>query len=146
MKPYGNAILTPEQRYFNYRLSRARMVTEGAHGKMKGRWRVLSRKCESKVETVKAITLACVVLHNVCIAKGDVTLRQWDMRYDPATNKRRSTEEVQQLLQMRSCQRIFDTNRKAVMIREALKTDFTERNRSKLHINFYRFLHDIELT
>ena len=98
------------------------------------------------MEAVKAITLACIVLHNVCIAKGDATLRQWDMRYDPATNKRRSTEEVQQLLQMRSCQRIYDTNRKAVMIREALKTNFTERNRSKLHINFYRFLHDIELT
>ena len=124
MKLYGNAILTPEQRYFNYRLSRARMVTEGAYGKLKGRWRVLSRKCESKVETVKAITLACVVLHNVCIAKRDVTLRQWDMRYDPVTNKRRSTEEVQRLLQMRSCQRIRDTNRKAVMIREALKNKF----------------------
>ena len=144
MKPYGNPILTPEQRY--YRLSRARMVTERAYGKLKGRWRVLSRKCESKVENVKAITLACVVLHNVCIAKGDVTLRQWDMRYDPATNKRRSTEEVQRLFQMRSCQRIRDPNLKAVMIREALKTNFTERNRSKLHINFYRFPHDIELT
>ena len=122
------------------------MVLEGAYRKMKGRWSVLSRKWESKVETVKAITLAYVVLHNVCIAKRDVTLRQWDMRYDLATNKRRSTEEVQQLLQMRSCKRIFDTSRKAVMIREALKTNFTERNRSKLHINFYRFLHDTELT
>ena len=85
------------------------MVTEGAYGKLKGLWRVLSRKCEGKVETVKAITLACVVLHSVCIAKGDVTLRQWDMRYDPATNKRRSIEEVQWLLQMRSCQKIRDT-------------------------------------
>ena len=41
MKPYGNAIFTPEQRYFNYRLSRARMVTEGAYGKLKGRRSVL---------------------------------------------------------------------------------------------------------
>ena len=29
MKPFTNAILTEKQRYFNYRLSRARMVTEG---------------------------------------------------------------------------------------------------------------------
>jgi len=28
MKPYSNAVLTPKQRYFNYRVSRARMVTE----------------------------------------------------------------------------------------------------------------------
>ena len=36
MKPYTDAVLTLEQRYFNYRLSRARMVTEGAYGQLKG--------------------------------------------------------------------------------------------------------------
>ena len=35
LKPYTNAVLTPQQRYFNYRLSRARMVTEGAYGQLK---------------------------------------------------------------------------------------------------------------
>ena len=33
MQPYGDAILSEEKRYFNYRLSRARLVTEGAFGK-----------------------------------------------------------------------------------------------------------------
>ena len=37
MKPYGSAVLTEMQRYFNYRLSRARMVVEGAFGLLKGR-------------------------------------------------------------------------------------------------------------
>ena len=37
------AILSQEQRYFNYRLSRARMVTEGAYGQLKGRYRILLR-------------------------------------------------------------------------------------------------------
>ena len=37
MKPYTNAVLTEKQKYFNYRLSRARMVTEGACGQPKGR-------------------------------------------------------------------------------------------------------------
>ena len=37
MKPYTNAVLTEKQKYFNYRLSRARMVTEGAYGQLKGR-------------------------------------------------------------------------------------------------------------
>ena len=46
IKPYTNAVLTPKQLYFNYRLSRARMVTEGAYGQLKGRWRVLLWKCE----------------------------------------------------------------------------------------------------
>ena len=53
MKPYTNAVLTPEQRYYNYLLSRVRMVTEGAYGQLKGRWRVLLRKCESPPEKVR---------------------------------------------------------------------------------------------
>lgn len=32
MKPYTNAALTPQHRYFKHRLSRTRMVTEGAYG------------------------------------------------------------------------------------------------------------------
>ena len=70
MKPYGNAVLTPKQRYFNYRLSRARMVTEGCYGQLKGRWRVTLRKNESSKDEVKTTTLACMVLHNICIDRG----------------------------------------------------------------------------
>ena len=34
-KPYTNAVLTKEQKYFSYRLSRARMVVEGAFGHLR---------------------------------------------------------------------------------------------------------------
>ena len=52
MKPHTNATLSPKQRYFNYHLSRARMVTESAYGQLKGRWRVLFLKNQSKKERV----------------------------------------------------------------------------------------------
>ena len=71
MKPFTNSVLTKEQRYFNYRLSRARMIIEGAFGQLKGRWRVLMRKCESKTYAVKMMTLATIVLHNLCIELED---------------------------------------------------------------------------
>ena len=58
LKPYGNAILTAEQSYFNYRLGRSRMVTEGAFRKVKGRFRVLHRKCESQKDTPNIMALA----------------------------------------------------------------------------------------
>ena len=44
-KPYGNAVLSEEQRYFNFRLSKGRLVTEGAFGRLKSRFRVLRRRC-----------------------------------------------------------------------------------------------------
>ena len=53
LKPYGDAVLSDKKIYFNYRASRGRMVTEGAFGKLKGRWRILSRKCESQKESEK---------------------------------------------------------------------------------------------
>ena len=62
MKPFTNAVLTAQQQYFNYRLSRARMVSEGAYGQLKGRWRVLLRKSESSRDVVRMMTLACMVL------------------------------------------------------------------------------------
>ena len=47
------------------------MLTQGAFGKLKGRWRVLSKKCESNPETLKKFGLAFIGLHNTCIEMGD---------------------------------------------------------------------------
>ena len=92
MKPYTSAVLTPLQQYFNYRLSRARMVIEEAYGELKGRWRVLQRKCESAQKEVRDNTLACIALHNICIERGETLCRQLDATVDPATNQRRPRE------------------------------------------------------
>ena len=79
MKPFTNAVITPKQSNFNYRLSRARMVTEGAYGQLKGRWRVLLRKCESTQEKITSIVLACMVLHNNCIDQRDTMPKVLDL-------------------------------------------------------------------
>ena len=47
------------------------MVTEGAYGQLKGRWRVLLRKNESESGMVRLATLACMILHNICIGQGN---------------------------------------------------------------------------
>lgn len=61
MRPFTNAVLTSQQCYFNYRLSRARMVTEAAYGQLKGRWRVLFRKSESGRDQARLTTLECTL-------------------------------------------------------------------------------------
>ena len=122
MKPYGNAVLTPEQRYFNYRLSRARMVTEECYGQLKGRWRILLRKCEGSKEEVRVATLACMVLHNVCIDRGDTISKKLNLTVDPVTNQRRDRQQICELLQMTSCEKIRDSSHQANVIRDALAT------------------------
>ncbi|XP_038050624.1 protein ANTAGONIST OF LIKE HETEROCHROMATIN PROTEIN 1-like [Patiria miniata] len=124
MKPYTDAVLTPKQRYFNYRLSRARMTTEGAYGRLKGRWRVLQRKCESIPENVRSATLACIVLHNICIDRGDTVSTKLDMTNDPATGERRDRDKIRALLHMNLSPPVRNTNRQAETTRSCLATKF----------------------
>ena len=79
MKPYEDMVLTPNKRYFIYRSSRSRMVTEGAFGKLKGRFRILHRKCERNKETVKIMVLNCVIIHKICIDKGVLVPKKFDL-------------------------------------------------------------------
>ena len=124
MKPFTNAVLSPQQRYFNYRLSRARMIIEGAYGQLKGRWRVLLRRFESAQEEVKLAALACIVLHNICIDRGDTISRMLDITVNPATNGGRDRATIRRLLQMTDCHRIRDTSPQATRIRNALMEKF----------------------
>ena len=109
MKPYTNAVLSPKQRYFNYRLSRARMVTEGAYGQLKGRWRVLLGKCESSSTNVHTFALACMVLHNICLALGDTSPKKLDLTIDLAANEKRNREKIREVLRMRTCAKVRDS-------------------------------------
>ena len=120
MKPYTDAVLTPQQKYFNYRLSRARMVIECAYGYLKGQWRVLLRKSESSKEQVCMTALACMVLHNVCIMQGDAISKKLDLTIEPENNEKRYRAEVRKLLQMRECKSIRDVSKEANSIRNAL--------------------------
>ncbi len=121
MKPYTNAVLTKQQRYFNYRLSRARMVIEGAYGQLKGRWRFLLRKSEGNLHETKIATLACLVLHNICLDQGDTLPSKLDMTIDPATNQKRDRGTIRNMLLMRSSHKTSDSrNNGAVKLREAI--------------------------
>uniref|UniRef100_A0A3P9L387 DDE Tnp4 domain-containing protein n=1 Tax=Oryzias latipes TaxID=8090 RepID=A0A3P9L387_ORYLA len=67
MKGYpetGN--LTENQRHFNKRLSGARMMVECAFGRLKGRWRCLSKRLDVDISLVATVTSACCTLHNIC--------------------------------------------------------------------------------
>ena len=52
-------------------LTKLRVVVERAYGKLKMRWRCLLKELEDDTGRVADNTLACCVLHNVCIIMGD---------------------------------------------------------------------------
>lgn len=73
MKAYQEGPATlPEQRFFNYRLSRARMTIEGSFGRLKGRWRCLTKRLDHDVAVVPTIVTACCILHNICEMRDEV--------------------------------------------------------------------------
>ncbi|XP_048374905.1 putative nuclease HARBI1 [Sphaerodactylus townsendi] len=69
MKPYAPPHNAQEMR-FNYQLSRVRNVVECALKRLKARWRCLTAKLTVFPQNVTSLVAACVVLHNICEAKG----------------------------------------------------------------------------
>ena len=108
------------------------MVTEGAFGKLKVRWRVLSKKYESNPETLKRFGLACIVLRNICIEMGDFIPRNTDLTIDPSSNKRWPRNELREVLKMTDInQRYFGRNSaEAKSIRDDLAERFWEERQS----------------
>ena len=65
------------ERYYNIKVNSAGVVTQNCYGMLKSRWQILYKKAESKVFSLKYIIIACVMLHDFCIAKHDPCNKRW---------------------------------------------------------------------
>lgn len=75
---------------FNHRLSSARMTIEGAFGRLKARWRVLLRKPDIHITTMRKVIYVCFLLHNFCEFNEQQSLDKWML------DSRREEEAVYQ--------------------------------------------------
>lgn len=66
IKGYIGRNLTPQQESFNVYHSSARMCVEIAFGKLKSRFRILSKKMDVYTTQTPHIITACCILHNFC--------------------------------------------------------------------------------
>ena len=65
MKPFSHRNIEYEERIFNYRLGRARMVVDNAFGILSNRFRCLLTTLPQGPMVVQRIVMAAVVLHNI---------------------------------------------------------------------------------
>lgn len=78
MKPFPyNTILSNAQKTFNKTLSRARIVSENAFGRLKARWRRLLKQNDMSISNIPNIIMACCILHNMCEIHGDAFNEIW---------------------------------------------------------------------
>ena len=128
MKPYTNDMLSEEQRYFNYRLSRASMIVESAFGQLKGRWRHLMHKSEGGLHERKIATLACMISHILCFDYSDTITTKHDLVMDPVTGQRRDRQVLRDILIMNSCKHVTDSARSnnASKMRETISSKLWE--------------------
>ena len=78
IKPFSqNAAATPQQRNYNYRISRARIVVENAYGRLKARWRRLLKRNDMHLNNIPVVVTVACVLHNICEIDGDTFNDSW---------------------------------------------------------------------
>lgn len=77
MRPYRAAALSPSQRRFNEYADAARTVLAVAFGRLRGRWRCLTKRNDTDISFLPTLIAACCTLHNICENRGDAFQACW---------------------------------------------------------------------
>ncbi|XP_065509223.1 putative nuclease HARBI1 [Caloenas nicobarica] len=65
------------RRRFNAGAVAARAAAAGAVGRLRGRWRCLQKRNDTDLGFLPTLLAACMLLHNVCQARGEPCPRHW---------------------------------------------------------------------
>ena len=68
-----------QQRYFSKMFCSTRVVSENTYRMLKGRWHFLYKKTKAQPENLCYIIMACIALHNLCIAENDPCKPCWQL-------------------------------------------------------------------
>ena len=66
---------------FNNMLRSARNQVECAFGRLKARWRFLTRKVDLKFDSIPTVIYSCFVLHNYCEQNKDCLIHKEEMTF-----------------------------------------------------------------
>ena len=80
--------------------------------------------------------LAYIVLYNICIEKGDLITQNLEFTYDSVTNRKRSSEELRDMLIMVADAYTVENSKGTQIVRKALSDYFQEHKR--ISVNNYK--------
>ena len=87
-------------------------------------------------QKVKMFTLACIVLHNVCLEIGDTIPSKLDLSIDPTTNQTRDRQKIRKILHIGFSRKGFEAGGyQASKMRKPSPKNFGKRekvNRTKI--------------
>ena len=123
VKPYIGYNLSPNKESFNTYHSSTRIMIEIAFGRLKGRWRILSKKVDVKIRFVPSVIATCCALHNICesrkvpMSEVQVDVNRYPQppsrpspsgNFDGATVRDALKQHIFQTLPFRASQRFAD--------------------------------------
>ena len=76
MKDYPGVRKHQRQKYFDYKLSSARITIENAFSRLKARFRYLHRVMDSDLNALPQVIHSCFILHNYCEIKNERLFEQ----------------------------------------------------------------------
>lgn len=117
MRPFPGKNLTDEQRIFNYRLSRARRISENVFGILVQKFRMFMRPLQGNPDNITKIVLAACILHNFIRKHEGYNVPELTDSTDDAALKKRS--RLQNFPRRRGGE-----NREAFNLREQFKQFF----------------------
>ena len=92
MKEFSNGGSNPDEQFFGFRLSSARMVIECAFGRLKGRFGCLRREMDINLDELPFVIHTCFILHNFCeLRKEPINAqlieraKKYDTEFQPPT-------------------------------------------------------------
>ena len=95
MKPFPHSgALSAQKKLYNYRICRGRVVVEIAFGRLKARWRRLSKQNDMSVDNVPTVVCACCILHNICQIHKENFNDEWLDDVDPSASMEETSSTV----------------------------------------------------
>jgi hypothetical protein len=96
------------------------MCVERAFGILKGRWRVIMKRCEVSLRSIPDIVATCIVLHNLCIVNNEGIEEDWIVEAKNKLSRRIDEGEIHEGSELREERAgIVEVKRRMLAIEDA---------------------------